>query len=129
MAAPRPMLLAFYLTLVLLTTRRCLLFRIAVAKHCVSTLLSSIMSALIVGPIEYIHVFEVATVVTESVILLSLPEGLHAFVADVVLFSILQCSQFDLKEADWHISVDVRCTAKMRHLSGVSRMTTGVAMC
>lgn len=67
----------------MLLAELCSFFRIAVAEHCVSTLLSSFTSAVIGGPVEYFYVFEGATALAESSILPPLPAGVHAFAADV----------------------------------------------
>lgn len=72
--------------------RRSVLFNIAVAGHCIFALLSSFRSALVVGLDEYFHAVEGATTFAESFIVLTFPAGVHAFVKDVGLVSVLQGS-------------------------------------
>lgn len=76
-------------------------FRIAVAEHFVFNLFSIFTSSLAGGLVEYFQVFKGTIAFVESDNLLSFPAGLHAFVAGIGFFSILQCSQFDLKIGYW----------------------------
>lgn len=79
---------AYHSTLALRAERRSLLFRIAVTEHCVFSFLSIFISALIGGRVEYFPVFEDATALEESGILLPSPVGVHPYLADVGLFSV-----------------------------------------
>lgn len=93
------MVFANHSTLALRPEHRYVLFRISFAEHCVLALLSSFTSALVGSPVQYFHVFASAKAFAESGSLLFSPAVLHAFVADVRIFSILQNSQFDFKKA------------------------------
>lgn len=75
------------------------LFHIAVSKHYILALLSFFTSAVLSGPVEYTPVFEGSTTLAESGIFLPLPAGMQAVVADIELFSVLEASQLDPKEA------------------------------
>lgn len=61
-------------------------------------ILSFLTAELICGLVKYFHVSEGAKALAESGILLLLPAGVHVFAAEVGLFSVLQGSQFHLKE-------------------------------
>lgn len=92
------MFFAYHLTSVLRAKHRSHLFRIAVAEHFVFTLRSSFTSAPSGRPVEYLYVIDGATPPGELDILLPLPAGVHVFVDEVDLFSVLPGSQFDLKQ-------------------------------
>lgn len=82
------MALAYYFTLALCAERRNLPFRVAVVEHYVFALPLFFMSALVQNRDEHIHVFEGATTLADSVVLLPLPVGLHVLVAGVVFFGL-----------------------------------------
>lgn len=69
------------------TERRSLLFRITVAEHCISTMLSIFRSVLIGGPVEYFTAFQNASASAKEDIFLPLLIGVRPFVAAVGLFS------------------------------------------
>lgn len=56
-------------------------------------------SAFAGGPVKYFHVSGIATALAELVVLLPSSAGVHDFVVDVELFSVLQGFQFYVKEA------------------------------
>lgn len=103
------MVFAYHSSLTLLRYRRSLLFVIAVAEHWVYPLLSFFTSARNGGPVEYSYAFPDTSTLAESGVLPPLSQVIPAFVADVGLFSILQGSHFELKEAylAYHCSRDV----------------------
>lgn len=72
-----------------MSERRTLPFGFTVEEHYVFNVLSFFTSALIGGPVEYIRALEGATAPAELCILLQLPIGVHAFVADVSLLSFV----------------------------------------
>lgn len=90
---------SYHSTSALWAELRSILFRIAVTEHCSFSLLSLFTSALVGGQAEYFHVFVGVTALAESDVLLSSPAGVHSCVADVRLFSVLRCSEFDLSKA------------------------------
>lgn len=81
---------AYHPALSLRSERRSLLFSIAVANHCVFTLVLLFSSAMVGEFVDYIHVFESATTLSESGVLLPLLLGVHISAADAGYFSILE---------------------------------------
>lgn len=59
--APTPTVLAFHSSLALLTEGRFLLFRMALAEHCIYALMSLFASALLGGPVDATHDFDGVT--------------------------------------------------------------------
>lgn len=90
-----PNAFAYHSSLAVLTKRRGLLLRIAVAENCVHAPMSFFSSALFGGPSDATHDFEGVSWLVESVALLPLPMGVHSFVSDVWLPSPFQGSQAD----------------------------------
>lgn len=61
--------------------------------------LSFFTSDLVESTVEYFHLFESVTAPAESVVLPPLRSGVYFFVANIGLFSVLQGSQCEFKEA------------------------------
>lgn len=116
------MVFAYYLTLALRKNRRSLLFCIAVAENYVYALLSFFTTPLIGGHVDYVSKFEGGWNFAEHGVLLHLTRGVHAFVDDVRLLSVLQGFQFDFEETYWLTIPVVKWTGWMRHVSGGSRI-------
>lgn len=73
----------------MLRVKRCSsLFCIAVAVCCDFSLLLFLMSALAMGSVEYVHVFECAIAFSELGVLLVLKAEVHTVLMDVTLFSV-----------------------------------------
>lgn len=89
---------AYQFILALLAKPRDILFCISVAEYCVFTLLSFSTVSLVSGSGDYVHVFEKATTLLQTGLLLPLPPGRLPFLADLGLFFVLRGSQFNLKE-------------------------------
>lgn len=57
--------------------------------------MSFFWSALLCGPVDAVYDFEGITALVESGILLPFASGVHAFVSEVGLYSVLQGSQLE----------------------------------
>lgn len=79
---------SYCFTLALRAEHRILLFCISVAEHCLFASPSFFTSALVCGPVEYLHVYEGSTSFAESFVSLLFPADVQSFVPDVVLSSV-----------------------------------------
>lgn len=87
------------------------------------------MSGVIGGLADYFHVFEGATALAESGILLPFPAAVHALMTDVGLLSVLQGSKFDPNKAYLGYSRSREVDWKDKASAGCFYMTVQVAIC
>lgn len=113
---PTLTLLSYCSTLPFCKTGCSVLLPIAVAEHCAFALLSQFMSVLVGGPVDYVHIFQRATTLAESNVLLPLFPGVNGFFAHGGLFFNLLGSQFEFKEAylAYHHSHEVNWEDEVR---------------
>lgn len=90
-------------------------FHIAVAEFHVFPLLLFFTTAQVRDSVEYVHVFEGVTAPSGSGVLLKMLVGMQAFVVDVGLFSVPECSQFAFKTSylAYHRGLDMEWEDKV----------------